>query len=119
MIRMQAFRCLADIGTIYYEKIQENLNLIGQVTYQSIKQDEEEVQILALEFWLQLSEEEILRMDDKQHVAGYISTAASSLTPMCLENLHKGFADDDWNLHMACATCINNMSIIAGQLVYD
>ena len=63
--------------------------------------------------------EEIYRKDENLSVLDYIITAAASLTPMCLENLHKGFAEEDWNLHMACATCINNMSVISGQIVYD
>ena len=50
---------------------------------------------------------------------GYINTAAASLTTICLENLHRGFLDEEWNLHMATATCINNMSFISGSVVYD
>ena len=113
-IRKESMMIICDLITYYYDYIDTNLIELGALTYNSIRSNDLDVSIFAIEFWNQAADEEANRlfMQDKP-CKNYISTAASTLVPLLLEKIHFFEQDqDDWNLHKACATTLTSISLI-------
>lgn len=136
-VREEAFSCLWNAVTLYYESILGYVNKIFECTVETLnKEDEEEtVKLQALEFWASLSDKET-EIQDRAWDAGELGQPA----PQKLHEVTKGvfpyFAEhllnvlpvppgsdpdlladsDDWTLAMSAATCLKS---IAGCIADD
>jgi len=124
-VRAAAYECIVKIACQYYDKLQEYMQTLFQLTYTTIKNDEETVALQAIEFWSTLCEEEMELLDEAQEYAErgvavepgrecvrYVSGALEHLGPLLIEILTKQDEDaaldeETWNLSMAGATCLS------------
>lgn len=123
-VRAAAYECIVQIAYQYYDKLQNYMQTIFQLTFQTIRSDEEAVALQAIEFWSTLAEEEMELMDVAAELAeagrapppesacvGYVKAALEHLAPLLTETLTKQdeeveIDDDQWNLNMSGATCL-------------
>lgn len=121
-VRAAAYECISQIAYQYYDKLQEYMMTLFQLTTVAIENDEENVALQAIEFWSTLCEEEIDLIDDAVncHVnnmpvtrpcMNYVKGALERLGPLLTSTMTKqdeDFSSDDdiWNLSMAAATCL-------------
>ena len=123
-VRAAAYECIVQIAFQYYDKLQSYMQTIFQLTFGTIRNDEESVALQAIEFWSTLAEEEIELIDLAAEAAetgqpvppenvcvGYVKAALEHLCPLLMETLTKQdeeveIDDDQWNLSMSGATCL-------------
>ncbi|KAL7549586.1 hypothetical protein ACHAWF_012850 [Thalassiosira exigua] len=123
-VRAAAYECIVQIAYQYYDKLQSYMQTLFQLTFATIRSDEESVALQAIEFWSTLAEEEIELMDVAAELAeagqtpppenqcvGYVKAALEHLCPLLTETLTKqdedaDVDDDVWNLSMSGATCL-------------
>jgi importin subunit beta-1 len=121
-VRAAAYECIVQIALLYYDKLQDYMQILFQLTFQTIKNDEGEVALQAIEFWSTLCEEEasLMEMMDSENDDGsprpvcvqYVAAAVPHLVPLLTESLTRQEEDTDgdeeaWNVSMASATCIS------------
>lgn len=123
-VRVAAYDCIVQIAVSYYDKLQDYMTTLYELTTDSIKRDKEEVAKAAIEFWSSLCEVEQDLLDEAADLAErnltverpcmrYVNAALVHLAPILLETLTKQEEDtdeDDFTLHMAgfiCLTCIS------------
>jgi importin subunit beta-1 len=123
-VRVAAYECIVQIAVSYYDKLQDYMTTLYELTTDSIKRDKEEVAKAAIEFWTSLGEVEQDLLDEAADFAErgleverpcmrYVNAALVHLVPILLETLTKqeeDAEDDDYTLHMAgfiCLTCIS------------
>jgi importin subunit beta-1 len=100
------------------------MQTLFQLTFGTIRNDEESVALHAIEFWSTLAEEEMELMDMAAELTetgqpippesvcvGYVKAALEHLCPLLMETLTKQdeeveIDDDQWNLSMSGATCL-------------
>ena len=58
-VRAAAYECLVLIAFQYYDKLQSYMQTLFQLTFATIRSDEETVALQAIEFWSTLAEEEM------------------------------------------------------------
>lgn len=120
-IQQGAYGCLNRIMGLYYDKMRFYMEkaLFG-LTIQGMKNDEEDVAKLAVEFWCTVCEEEISIEDDNAQAQSEGSTelreyfnfarvATQEVVPVLLELLAKqdpDAADDEYNLSRAAYQCL-------------
>jgi len=122
-VRIQegAFGCLNRIMGLYYDKMRFYMEkaLFG-LTVQGMRNEEEDVAKLAVEFWCTVCEEEISIEDDNTQAAAEGSTelreyhnfariATTEVVPVLLELLAKqdeDAADDEYNISRAAYQCL-------------
>ncbi len=121
-VRAVAFECLSSIANFYYDKLQEYMTTIFQLTTNSIRNDDDTVAKQAVEFWTTLSEMEQELLDEAAEFTErnepverpchrYVAAAMDHLVPLLLEfTLTKQDEDDleqdDYNLHHAGHLCL-------------
>jgi len=124
MVRAAAYECIVQIAVSYYDKLQDYMTTLYELTTDTIRKDREEVAKAAIEFWSSLCEVEQDLLDEATDLAErglpiqrqcmrYVNAALVHLVPILLETLTKQEEDadeDTFNLHMAgyiCLTCIS------------
>ncbi|KIX94837.1 uncharacterized protein Z520_09527 [Fonsecaea multimorphosa CBS 102226] len=132
-VQAAAFGCLNRIMAIYYDKMRFYMEkaLFG-LTIAGMKNDEEDVAKLAIEFWCTVCEEEISIEDDNQQAQQEGSTelrpyfnfarvAAREVVPVLLQLMTKvseDDADDEYNVARAAYQCLQLYAqTIGGDLV--
>lgn len=129
-IQQGAYGCLNRIMGLYYEKMRFYMEkaLFG-LTIQGMKNEEEDVAKLAVEFWCTVCEEEISIEDDNSQAQAEGSTemrdyfnfarvATQEVVPVLLELLAKQdeeAADDEYNLSRAAYQCLQLWSQAVGS----
>jgi len=124
MVRAAAYECIVQIAVSYYDKLQDYMTTLYELTTDTIRKDREEVAKAAIEFWSSLCEVEQDLLDEaadlterglpvQRQCMRYVNAALVHLVPILLETLTKQEEDadeDTFNLHMAgyiCLTCIS------------
>ena len=121
-VRAAAYECIVQIACQYYDKLQDYMVTLFELTTAAIDGDEEKVALQAIEFWSTLCEEEIDLIDEAHHCSmngipnarqcmNYAKGALERLGPLLTNTLTKQdeecTSDDGiWNLRMAAATCL-------------
>jgi|EP00970_Alexandrium_tamarense_P004265 importin subunit beta-1 len=123
-VRAAAYECIVQIAYQYYDKLESYMQTLFQLTFATIRSDEEVVALQAIEFWSTLAEEEMELIDLAAEAAetgqpvppesvcvGYVKAALDHLCPLLTETLTKQdedleVDDDVWNLSMSGATCL-------------
>jgi importin subunit beta-1 len=130
-VRAAAFECIVNIAYLYYDKLSAYMQALFQLTFASIKTDNEKVALQAIEFWCTICEEEINLMDEitdaleqglqpERTCYHYVVGALEHLVPLLTEQMAKqeeaeDFDEDAWNISMAGATCLS----LVAQVVED
>lgn len=146
-IQQGAFGCLNRIMSLYYDKMKFYMEkaLFG-LTIVGMKQDEEDVAKLAVEFWCTVCEEEISIEDDNIQVRripkseihvtnspqavqdgveqrplfGFAKIATTEVVPVLLELMTKideDASDDDYTLSRAAYQCLTLYSQCVGGII--
>ncbi|KAI7016879.1 ARM repeat-containing protein, partial [Hortaea werneckii] len=119
-IQQGAYGCLNRIMGLYYEKMRFYMEkaLFG-LTIQGMKNDEEDVAKLAVEFWCTVCEEEISIEDDNAAAESqdamrpyfnFARVATQEVVPVLLELLAKqdeDATDDEYNVSRAAYQCLS------------
>jgi len=134
-VRAAAYECIVQIAFQYYNKLADYMQTLFQLTFNSIKTDEEAVALQAIEFWSTLCEEEMELLDEAAECAErgipveagrecvrYVAAALEHLGPLLTETLTKqdeevDVDDEAWNLSMAGATCLSLVANTVEDLV--
>lgn len=134
-VRTAAYECLVQIAFQYYDKLQNYMQTLFQLTFATIRSDEESVALQSIEFWSTLAEEEMELMDMAAELAetgqpvppesvcvGYVKAALEHLCPLLMETLTKQdeeveIDDDQWNLSMSGATCLTLVANTVEDLI--
>uniref|UniRef100_A0A7R9T9Y0 Importin N-terminal domain-containing protein n=1 Tax=Prasinoderma coloniale TaxID=156133 RepID=A0A7R9T9Y0_9VIRI len=132
-LREEAFLCLVNIVGSYYKHMQTYLAKIFEISSRSIKQDEQDVMLAAIELWVTFAQEEIEIQEEIQEIQEggaesqppvllkFIEQALASMVPLLLANLTKQDEhdedDDEWNESKASARCLGLVSECAGDAV--
>ena len=126
-----AFGCLNRIMALYYEKMYFYMEkaLFG-LTVQGMKNDDEDIAKLAVEFWCTVCEEEIAIEDDNSQAEAegsiqrpyfnFSKIATAEVVPVLLELLSKqdeDAADDEYNLQRAAYQCLSLWAQAVGNAV--
>ncbi|KAI4337988.1 hypothetical protein L6164_016346 [Bauhinia variegata] len=128
-IRQAAFECLVSIASMYYEKLNNYIQDIFNITAKAIRGDEEPVALQAIEFWSTICDEETdileeygleLNGDSEIPCFYFIKQALPALIPLLLETLLKQEEDQDldegaWNIAMAGGTCLGLVARTVGD----
>lgn len=125
-IRQLAFQCMDQIADYYYDKLQDYMTTFFQLTTEAIKSDgSDDVKSAAIEFWstIAFAEQGLLdeereyqeegRPLDRMPCQKYTQSALEVLTPLLLMTLthqDEDPDDDEWNLQMAGAVCLETIS---------
>lgn len=125
MVQIKGFECLVQIATEYYDFLMPYMNVLGPLTWETIKVSSEKVAIPAMEFWSTVCDEELYLADlvsagqAGQRVSLHlIKQALPCLVPLLTETLTRQQDeedDDTWNLAMAAGTCLG----LVAQVVQD
>lgn len=131
-VRAAAYECIVFIAYHYYDKLKDYMQTLFQITFKTIKEDEEIVALQAIEFWSTLCEEEMeLIMETEEandsgtpvyrQCVHYIQAALDHLCPLLTETLTKqdedSIDDESWNLSMAGATCLSLIANTVGDSI--
>lgn len=123
-VRTAAYECIALVASLYYEKLQDYMTTLYELTTETIRNDKEEVAKAAIEFWSSLAETEQELLDEaadleerglpvEKPCMRYVSAALVHLAPILMETLAKQNEEDDedeFNLHMAGYICLDLIS---------
>ncbi len=125
-VRSAAYECISQIANFYYDKLQEYVMALFELTVGTIEKDEEKVALNAIEFWSTLCDVEIELIDDERHCQQngltvdrqcmkYVEGALQRLGPLMAMTLTKqdedaAAEDEIWNLSTAAATCLGLMA---------
>lgn len=117
--RMVAFECIANLAALYYANIKDWMPRFYDLTTEVIRGDDEEVALMALEFWTQIGEIEvgIKNGDVESESHNFIATGLAFLTPVFLELLLKRDEDEDddsVSLPVMGGACLRNLCRVAG-----
>lgn len=130
-IQQGAFGCLNRIMVLYYDKMRFYMEraLFG-LTVQGMKNEDEDVSKLAIEFWCSVCEEEISIEDDNIHAAAdgtqpreffnFVMVATQEVVPVLLNLLTKqdeDSADDEYNVPRAAYQCLQLWAQAVGNTV--
>ena len=121
-VRAAAYECIVYIAALYYDKLSAYMQALFQLTFNTIKTDDEKVALQATEFWSTICEEEMNLLDEiadateqglqpERACCNYVAGALEHLVPLLTEQMTKqqevdDFDDDAWNISMAGATCL-------------
>ncbi|CCI43990.1 unnamed protein product [Albugo candida] len=121
--RVVAFECIATIATLYYEFLNEYMQVLCQLTFKAITEDQPEVSLQSLEFWSSMCDVEMDLIEEKRYSSEeqtdqdsseptcqyYVHHVLDTLIPLLTETLKQQEEDQDedsWNMSMAAATCL-------------
>ena len=121
-VRAAAYECIVNIAYQYYNKLRDYMPTLFQITFETIRKDEEQVALQALEFWSTVAEEEMELLDEAidysergeavpedRMCMRYIAGATEHLAPLLTEVMTKQDEEADegtWNISMAAGTCL-------------
>lgn len=130
-MRMIGFESLARVAALYYNKLPQYIETIFNLTMTAIQLDkDEQVSMMAIEFWSTLCEEEleiIYAMEHANHheetppraCSRYVHAAAAHITPVLLQSTlvkQDEDADEDaWNINAAGAVCLGLVAQTVGD----
>eukprot|EP00562_Extubocellulus_spinifer_P003635 CAMPEP_0178537046 /NCGR_PEP_ID=MMETSP0696-20121128/36395_1 /TAXON_ID=265572 /ORGANISM="Extubocellulus spinifer, Strain CCMP396" /LENGTH=871 /DNA_ID=CAMNT_0020169277 /DNA_START=56 /DNA_END=2671 /DNA_ORIENTATION=+ len=133
--RTAAYECIVQIAYQYYHRLADYMQTIFQLTFNTIKTDEEPVALQAIEFWSTLCEEEQELLDEAadaeergvelepgRECVRYVAAALEHLTPLLTETMTKQdedveAGDEEWNLAMAAASCLQLVAETVEDLI--
>lgn len=131
-IQQGAYGCLNRIMSLYYEKMRFYMEkaLFG-LTIQGMKNEDEDVAKLAVEFWCTVCEEEISIEDDNvaaqaegsaevREYFNFARVATQEVVPVLLELLAKqdeDAGDDEYNISRAAYQCVQLWAQAVGSVV--
>lgn len=137
-VRHAAWECLVRIASYYYSKLPAYMTDVFALSQQTVRSDEEEVALQALEFWSTVAEEEAQRDSDAggdgTAAAGntdedainhhFVAAALPQLVPLLLEQLTKqeeGADGDDgaWNPALAAGTALGLAALAVGDPISE
>lgn len=132
-VRREAFDCIQMVAYLYYDQLQDYMVALFDLTTKAIKQDEEPVAVIALEFWnvLAENEEEMLleesdlreqNLPPERKCQRYTFSAVEHVVPLLLEAMTKQDEDadldfDQFGLSLAAGTCLNLIAQTVGDQV--
>ncbi|EPY52762.1 karyopherin Kap95 [Schizosaccharomyces cryophilus OY26] len=131
-VQTAAFGCLVKIMHLYYDLMPFYMEkALFALTTQGMYNPNEQVSLQAVEFWSTVCEEEIevnLEVQEAQELNEepsrenheFARAAAADILPVLLELLCKQDEDadeDDWNISMAAATCLQLFAQVVGDLL--
>lgn len=132
-LRVIAFESLARVASLYYARLPQYIEALFTLTLTTIQQDkEEQVSMMAIEFWSTLCEEEIEILTDieedsqsqgapRRDCARYVHAAAAHIIPVLLHSTlvkQDEDADEDaWNVNAAGAICLGLVAQTVGDAV--
>jgi len=129
-LRIIAFESLARIGSLYYDKLPQYIEVLFTLTLTAIQQDnDEQVSMMAIEFWSTLCEEEIEMLEEEEgghtspqrRCARYVHAAATHIVPVLLQSTlvkQDEHADEDaWNISAAGAICLGLVAQTIGDAI--
>lgn len=124
-ISVAALQCLVKIMSLYYMYMEPYMgSALFPITLEAMKSDNDQVSLQGIEFWSNVSEEEIdlaIELQEAQETGTapsrvskfYARGALQYLTPVILEKLTKQEEfddDDDWNPSKAASVCLMLLS---------
>jgi importin subunit beta-1 len=134
-VRKISFEILAQIATLYYDKLQQYMQVLFNLTFECVQKDEEDVALQGLEFWSTLAEEECERIENAEEAAdegreipqdersvNYVRGALAHLIPLLTEAMAKQEDEQDedaWNLSTSGGTCLNIVARTVRDEVVD
>lgn len=125
-VREAAIMCLCEIADLYYEHLPAHIEAIFMLTGTSIKQDEEQVKLQAIEFWNVIAETEIDLVEKAERGIEarnfrFVPNALPQLVPVILSQLPQTQDmppdADEWNVQMAAGVCLGVLSSAAGDAI--
>mmetsp|Transcript_4249 Transcript_4249/g.12538 ORF Transcript_4249/g.12538 Transcript_4249/m.12538 type:complete len:859 (-) Transcript_4249:475-3051(-) len=127
-LRIIAFESLARIASLYYEKLPQYIEVIFNLTLTAIQQDkEEQVSMMAIEFWSTLCEEEIEILEDiedtgsRRQCAHYVHAAATHIITVLLHSTlvkqDEDADEDSWNISAAGGICLGLVAQTIGNAI--
>ncbi|KAH3743173.1 importin beta1-2 [Pelomyxa schiedti] len=118
--RCQALKCLANVATVHYNKLDRYMQQLFNVTSSAISKGSDEVAMDAIEFWSSLTETEItLEEGDHEESRKYVRGAFTYILPLllvCLMKQDENSDPDDFSVDHASGCCL---SLIAQYLKDD
>ena len=123
-IRQLAFQCLDNIADLYYDKLQDYMPSIYEMTTKAIQQDaDDSVKMAAIEFWCTVAEtEEAQISEEDQTCKGYVMSAMGALVPLLLETLSQQADDldeDNFDLPVIGALCLQAFALCVGEKILE
>ena len=120
-LRVLAFQALCEIALLYYDFIGSNLSDIWTATFNAMTRDEENVAVLAVEFWNSVADIERAREMTGKPSMHYVSQAANTLLPVLLGGISKYRAndEDEWTLRKSSATNLTLLALLTRDTVVD
>ncbi|CAB11082.1 Importin subunit beta-1 [Schizosaccharomyces pombe] len=133
-IQTAAFGCLVKIMHLYYDTMPFYMEkALFALTTQGMYNTNEQVALQAVEFWSTVCEEEIevnLEIQEAQDLNevparqnhGFARAAAADILPVLLKllcNQDEDADEDDWNISMAAATCLQLFAQVVGDLIVN
>eukprot|EP00529_Nitzschia_sp_RCC80_P000240 CAMPEP_0113495280 /NCGR_PEP_ID=MMETSP0014_2-20120614/29532_1 /TAXON_ID=2857 /ORGANISM="Nitzschia sp." /LENGTH=864 /DNA_ID=CAMNT_0000389181 /DNA_START=9 /DNA_END=2603 /DNA_ORIENTATION=- /assembly_acc=CAM_ASM_000159 len=123
-IRIAAWEGIVQVAVLYYNKLQNFMTTLYELSVATIKSDKEDVAKSAIEFWTSLceveqdliDEETIAREQGEQperHCMRYVAAALTHLVPILLDTLTKQdehVDEDEYTVHMAGQICLTSIS---------
>jgi len=121
-VRAASYECIVQIAALYYDKLSAYMQALFQLTFNTIKTDDEKVALQAVEFWSTVCEEEMVLLDEaaesqergeqpERVCSYYVAGALEHLIPLLTEQMTKQEEEEEeegtWNMAMASATCLN------------
>lgn len=129
-LRIIAFESLARIGALYYDKLPQYIEVLFTLTLTAIQQEnDEQVSMMAIEFWSTLCEEEIEMIEEEENVhtssqrrcARYVHAAAAHIVPVLLQSTlvkqDENADEDAWNISAAGAICLGLVAQTVGDAI--
>eukprot|EP00755_Sulcionema_specki_P026763 Sspe_Gene.16208::Locus_5709_Transcript_1_1_Confidence_1.000_Length_2838::g.16208::m.16208/K14293/KPNB1, IPO1; importin subunit beta-1 len=125
--RTYAMQCLVQIVSLYYERIEEHMRQLYNITFDAVTNDVEQVALQGVEFWdaLARTEHEIIGMQAMgEQIACnyYIKGAIKYLAQLLWDTILKSevpAGNDEWCMHSACGVCLESISQCIGDAVVE
>jgi len=135
-VKKKAFECIAQVASLYYDKLQPYITALFELTLSCIKEGTSDAVFQAIEFWNSLCEEEMDALEEIREYQEYgappgepegagprqcflfVENALPHLVPLLTELLTKQEEqqdEDTWNMAMAGGTCLS----LVAQTVED
>jgi len=129
-LRIVAFESLARIGSLYYDKLPQYIEVLFTLTLAAIqRENNDQVSMMAIEFWSTLCEEEIEMIEEEESVhtssqrqcAQYVHAAAAHIVPVLLQHTlikqDENADEDAWNISAAGAICLGLVAQTVGDAI--
>ncbi|OMJ68436.1 hypothetical protein SteCoe_34108 [Stentor coeruleus] len=107
-----AFQTIGEILTVFPEIFDNTLCTLGELTYNGIKSDNEDIALAAINVWNTIGDIEKYRLEIGIPLLGYLETACESLTELLLPKLLLPLIDDEWSVSKAAYNMMSSISVI-------